>query len=144
MALLNIFKKKKPGKKPKDEKSASLTDVPERHKEKETEERIAVSQKERKIVVGDAYRFLKTLHVTEKATDLTKLNQYIFEVYPKTNKTEAKKAVQDLFGVEVVSVKMINIPEKKRRLGRIEGKRPGCKKAIVKLKEGQKIEVLSR
>ena len=70
--------------------------------------------------------------------------QYIFKVWPRANKTEIKKAIEDVFGVEVKGVRIVNIPKKKRRLGRIEGFRKGYKKAIVKIKEGQKIEVLPR
>ena len=90
------------------------------------------------------YRILKTPQVTEKATDLSKTNQYVFKVFPQANKTEVKKAIENLYGVNVISVKIIKIPSKKRRLGRISGWRKGYKKAIVKIKEGQKIEVLPR
>ncbi|MBZ9573074.1 50S ribosomal protein L23 [Patescibacteria group bacterium] len=91
-----------------------------------------------------AYRVLKAPQVTEKATALTGKNQYVFKVWPGANKVEIKKAVKDLYGVEVLSVKIIKVPRKKRRLGRISGWRKGYKKAIVKIKEGQKIEVLPR
>ena len=89
-------------------------------------------------------KILKSPHVTEKATDLTKKNQYIFKVYPDANKTEIKKAIENLYGVDVLEVKIISIPRKRRRLGRISGWRKGYKKAIVKIKEGQKIEVMPR
>ena len=83
-------------------------------------------------------------HITEKATDLVQKNQYVFKVFPKANKTEIKKAIEDLYKVEVLDVKIINVPKKRRRLGRISGWKKGYKKAIVKIKEGQKIEVLPR
>ena len=83
-------------------------------------------------------------HITEKATDLAQKNQYVFKVFPKANKTEIKKAIEDLYKVEVLDVKIINVPKKRRRLGRISGWKKGYKKAIVKIKEGQKIEVLPR
>jgi len=91
-----------------------------------------------------AYKILKTPHVAEKATDLVKKNQYVFKVYPKANKIEIKRAIEELYGVNVVSVKIINIPPKRRRLGKVKGWRAGYKKAIVRIKEGQKIEVLPR
>ncbi|OIP74767.1 MAG: 50S ribosomal protein L23 [Parcubacteria group bacterium CG2_30_36_18] len=94
--------------------------------------------------MGEAYKILRTPHITEKATDLVKKNQYVFKVFPEANKTEIKKAIEDLYGVDVESVKTINIPRKKRRLGRIKGWRKGYKKAIVKIKEGQKIEVMPK
>ena len=82
--------------------------------------------------------------MTEKATDLTSKNQYIFKVFPGSNKNQVKKAVEDVYGVDVINVNIVNIPKKRRRLGRIEGWRRGYKKAIVRIKEGQKIEVLPR
>ncbi len=87
---------------------------------------------------------LKTPHITEKSTDLVGKNQYVFKVWPKANKIEIKKAIEDLYGVDVLDVKIIKVPPKRRRLGRISGWRKGYKKAIVKIKEGQKIEVLPR
>ena len=87
---------------------------------------------------------LKRPHVAEKATDLMEKNQYVFEVYPRANKTEIKKAVEGLYGVKVLGVRIINIPRKKIRVGKTMGFKGGCKKAIVRIKEGQKIEVLSR
>lgn len=89
-------------------------------------------------------KILLSPQITEKATDLTKKNQYIFKVYFKTNKNEIKKAIENLYKVNVLDVKIVKIPRKRRRLGRISGWRKGYKKAIVKIKEGQKIEVLPR
>jgi len=87
---------------------------------------------------------LKTPHISEKSTELTGRNQYVFKVFSRANKTEIKKAIENLYKVKVISVKIIKVPAKKRRLGRITGWRKGYKKAIVKIKEGQKIEVLPR
>ena len=86
----------------------------------------------------------KAAHVTEKAGDLTGKNQYIFKVYPEANKIEVKKAVESVFKVDVMSVKIINVPQKKRRLGKISGWRKGYKKVIVGIKKGQKIDILPR
>ena len=94
--------------------------------------------------VGRAWRALKAPQVTEKATGLVGQNQYVFKVWPRANKVETKKAIEDLYGVDVISVKIIKVPRKRRRLGRISGWRKGYKKAIVKIKEGQKIEILLR
>ncbi|MFA5355761.1 MAG: 50S ribosomal protein L23 [Candidatus Paceibacterota bacterium] len=93
---------------------------------------------------GFSFAVLKAPHVTEKASDLTEKNQYVFEVWPKTNKIEIKKAVKDLYNVDAVSVKIINIHSKERRVGRTIGTKQGYKKAIVSLKKGQKIEILPR
>ena len=148
MALLDIFKKKK---KPSSVKTTAgrekpvkkVVEVPPVIKKKAAVKKKPVL-KEGKKSGGKSYQILKQPHVTEKATSLTSKNQYVFKVWPRANKVEVKKAVEDVFGVDVVSVKIINVTEKRRRLGRIEGFRSGYKKAIVKLKGGQKIEVLPR
>jgi large subunit ribosomal protein L23 len=82
--------------------------------------------------------------VTEKTTDLAKKNQYAFKIFKNVNKTEIKNAIENLYNVDVLEVKIINVPAKRRRLGKISGWRKGYKKTIVKIKEGQKIEVLPR
>jgi len=137
MTLRDIFKKKK---------SAAGRKEAEKPVEKprEIKKEIPIIPEKEKKVVGEAYRILKTPHITEKATDLVKKNQYVFKVFPEANKTEIKKAIEDLYGVDVESVKTINVPRKQRRLGRIRGWRKGYKKAIVKIKEGQKIEVMPK
>lgn len=83
-------------------------------------------------------------HVTEKATDLVKRNQYIFVVSRDAAKIEIKKSIKQLYGVDARSVRIIRIPPKQMRFGRTEGVKKGYKKAIVKLKEGQKIEILPK
>ena len=154
MPLFNFLKKKKLKEK-KEKPEEKLVKPIEKPKEEIPSEKpsavrvkksaeVRPRQVKREVRAGEAYRILKAPHVTEKATDLTKKNQYIFKVFPKANKVEIKKAVEDLYGVDVVSVKVINILPKKRRLGRISGWKSGYKKAIIRVKEGQKIEVLPR
>jgi large subunit ribosomal protein L23 len=94
--------------------------------------------------IGLAWSILRKAHVTEKATDLAAKNQYVFNVYPTANKKQIKKSVEGIYGVNVISVNVINIPSKKRRLGKSLGVKPGYKKAIVKIKEGQEIELMPR
>ena len=65
---------------------------------------------------------------------------YTFEVDGRANKLQVKEAVKKAFGVEVVSVNIINVPGKPRRWGRHVSHTPSWKKAIVKLAEGQRIE----
>ncbi len=134
MALPNIFKRR-----PK-EKPATEPKLTEKPKEIKRDSNV-VPKKER---ISAAYRILKFPHVTEKATDLTQREQYVFKVYPEANKIEIKKAIEDIYGVDVTAVKIINVPRKKRRLGRTTGWRKGYKKAIVKIKEGQKIEIMPK
>jgi len=102
----------------------------------------------RKIVkkeFSDAHKALRRPMVTEKAFSLSgALNQYVFKVNNESTKNEIKKAIQDLYGVRVDRVNIMNVSGKKRRVGGREGFRSGYKKAIVFLPEGEKIEAVSR
>ena len=91
---------------------------------------------------GFSYETIKEPHISEKGSYLAEANQYIFEVSPRSNKQEIKKAISGIYAVDVLSVKIINIPAKKRRLGKTQGFRKAFKKAIVRIKEGQKIEII--
>jgi len=139
MALFNIFKNKKKAEKKVVPKKVAKKEI----KPEPVKEQVVVPLKSKKDSEA-ACRILKWPHVTEKATDLTKFNQYVFNVFERANKPEIKKAVEDVYGVKVVSVKIVKIHSKKRRLGRIEGWRSGYKKAIVQLARGQAIEILPR
>lgn len=90
---------------------------------------------------GFSYGIIQEPHISEKSTNLGKENKYIFKVYKNANKPEIKKAVEGIYGVDVLSVNVIKIPKKKRRLGRTKGFRKGYTKAVVMVKEGQKIEI---
>lgn len=87
------------------------------------------------------YRVIKRASVTEKGSILAERNQYVLRVERATNKSEIKKAVSALYNVTVKNVNIINTPRKKRQRGKAIGYRPSFKKAIVTLKEGDKIEV---
>jgi len=78
-------------------------------------------------------------YVSEKATRLESMNQYMFKVTRTANKPEVKKAIQNRFKVNVVAVNMINMPSKKRTVGRHVGVKAGFRKAIVTLAEGETI-----
>ena len=67
-------------------------------------------------------------------------NLATFAVDPRANKHEIKRAVEELFDVEVTKVRTMRQQGKKRRVGRVVGRRPALKKAIVELAEGQSIE----
>ncbi len=90
-------------------------------------------------------RALSRPHVTEKAAALAQQNRYVFRVFPDATKNQIKQAVEQSYQVDVEKVWVMDVPAKKVRLGRKrEGVRQGYKKAIVKVKKGQKIEVLSK
>jgi len=79
--------------------------------------------------------------ITEKTTQQKEDNhQYVFEVYRDANKIEIKSAIEQLFKVKVLKVRTINVIGKVKRVGRKYGKRPDWKKAIVTLREGDRIE----
>ena len=68
-------------------------------------------------------------------------NTYTFKVAKNANKVEIKTAIQEIFNVKVDNVNTMNMRGKKRRLGRNEGKTASWKKALVKLAEGDSIEI---
>jgi large subunit ribosomal protein L23 len=79
--------------------------------------------------------------VSEKTTGAMADNKYTFLVDARADKTQIKAAVEEVFKVNVTNVNTIRQLGKVRRMGRFEGRRPSFKKAIVTLKEGQKIKV---
>jgi len=88
-----------------------------------------------------AFRVLVKPLVTEKATDLSSSNKYVFVVTNAANKIEVAKAVYAVYGVRPVSVNIISMKGKQVTRGRIKGKRKDWKKAIVTLKKGDSIKI---
>lgn len=85
---------------------------------------------------------IKGLNITEKGTQMAALNKYLFKVDPTANKLEIKQAVEDFFKVKVVKVHTMNYLGKKRRERTIHyGRKPDWKRAIVTLKDGDKIDL---
>ena len=86
-------------------------------------------------------KVLKAPHLTEKTVTQKEVgNQVTFLVERGANKIEIKRAVESLFKVTVLNVNTVNVLGKMKRMGRFTGKRPDWKKAIVTLKQGEKIE----
>jgi large subunit ribosomal protein L23 len=79
--------------------------------------------------------------VSEKSYAGIEQNSYTFMVDRRANKTEIKEAVQSIWGVRVTSVNTLNRPGKVKRRGWTKGKRPDQKRAIVRLAEGDSIEI---
>jgi len=90
---------------------------------------------------GEAYKYIVRPVITEKVSFMGMYNSYVFEVSPKANKVEIKKAIKKLYGVEPVKINVMNMSGKKVRYGRQFGKLKNWKKAIVTLKSGDKIDV---
>ncbi|MEG6523420.1 50S ribosomal protein L23 [Desulfotomaculum sp. 1211_IL3151] len=79
--------------------------------------------------------------VTEKSTGLLAENKYTFIVDLNANKTEVKKAVEEIFKVKVDKVTTMRVKGKQKRVRQFTGRTSDRKKAIVTLKEGNKIEI---
>lgn len=89
----------------------------------------------------DVYDIIDRTHLTEKASMLSeKHNKYVFRVHPKANKIQIKQAVETIFKKTVLDVNTSNYAGKFRRQRTVHyGRTPHWKKAIVTLKEGDKI-----
>jgi len=90
----------------------------------------------------NAHDILRRPVITEKSTMLGNAGQYVFEVARTANKIEIRRAVEEVFKVNVRAVNIIHIRGKMRRLGKGTGLTDSWKKAVVTLREGQRIELL--
>jgi large subunit ribosomal protein L23 len=149
MSIFDRFKKTK--KEPVSRKKEEIKEVKAEKKEEVKEIKEVKEEKMAKLPkrvekksFSSAWHVLGSPHVTEKSGMLADQNHYIFKVSPSSNKNQIKQAVQDLYGVAVDRVTIINIPRKARKVGRSEGFKAGFKKAMVKLAEGEKIEIMPR
>lgn len=81
--------------------------------------------------------------ITEKTVAMEQNdNKVTFEVAKGSNKIEIRQAIEEIFNVKVEKINVINVLPRKKRVGRYEGQTKAVRKAIVKLAEGSKIEVL--
>ncbi|MDP2664913.1 MAG: 50S ribosomal protein L23 [bacterium] len=128
MSALPFFKKKT-------EKKAA---APEKKQEQK------VSESKKPTVGLSSVGVIVSPRITEKAGVLEKKGEYIFNVYPRTNKQEIKNAVEKTYGVKVTKVNIINIPSKKKRVGKHMGEAGKVRKAIVSLAKGHAIELMPR
>ena len=78
---------------------------------------------------------------TEKGTKLLAFNKYLFYVTKSANKIEIREAIEEIYKVKVEKVNTITVRGKKKRVRFVEGKTPDWKKAIVTLRQGEKIEI---
>ncbi len=89
----------------------------------------------------NARDILKRPIITEKTMTIAVENKYTFEVNPQANKIQVRRAVEEIFGVTVTKVTTLRTSSKVRRRGRTLGETREWKKAVVTLKEGDKIEL---
>jgi len=94
--------------------------------------------------MSDVYDHIQSVLLTEKATLLSeKLNKYVFRVPPSANKLQIKRAIEVIFKKKVADVNTANYAGKKKRDRRADfGRRPNWKKAIVTLKDGEKLDIV--
>jgi len=92
----------------------------------------------------DIYQVIRNVHLSEKAALLQeKNNEIVLEVDRRANKLEIKRAVEQLFGKKVEDVRTCNYSGKKKRRRRADaGRTAHWKKAIVRLKEGESLELV--
>jgi large subunit ribosomal protein L23 len=79
--------------------------------------------------------------VSEKSYSLIGEGKYVFRIHPDAHRTQVRQAVEELFGVHVEGVNVLKVQPKPKRRGLSKGIRPGWKKAIVQLREGETIEI---
>ena len=89
-----------------------------------------------------ASEFILRPHITEQSAFLAKQNVYTFRVHPSANKIIIKKAIKEMYGFEPIKINIINVPLKKRIVRGKVGIKSGYKKALVYLKESDKIEFI--
>jgi large subunit ribosomal protein L23 len=79
--------------------------------------------------------------VSEKSYSLITDRKYTFKVHKDAHKTQIRQAVEELFDVNVTNVNVVKVQPKPKRRGLHRGVKPGWKKAIVQLREGESIEI---
>lgn len=90
----------------------------------------------------EMHLIIKKILITEKSNlDREISNKYHFQVDRRANKVEIAQAIERLFKVKVIDVRVSNVLGKKKRLGRILGQKSSWKKAVVTLAQGNHIEV---
>ncbi len=87
------------------------------------------------------YQIILAPVITEKATALGERSQYVFRVPLEATKPEIKAAVEGLFGVRVLAVNTMVVKGKRKRFRGRPGQRSDWKKAMVRLAEGQSIDL---
>ncbi len=91
-----------------------------------------------------AYDVILAPVITEKASAVSESNQVVFKVRRDATKPEIKAAIEKLFGVKVLSVNTLTRKGKVKHFKGIKGRQQDVKKAIVRLAEGDKIDVTTR
>ena len=154
MAFLDILRGRKREEGKPERLQKGVLKRAERPAKKREEIKIAAPKKPTKASATKEEKSLKTQqsllaaelllkpHITEQSNLLAQKNIYTFHVRPSANKISIKKAIKEMYGFEPLKISVINMPEKKRKVRGKTGIKSGFKKALVYLKEGEKIEFL--
>jgi len=140
---MGIFSRKIKEEKKKDQSAVPVVlKAKKEEKRKDTKQSLPpVVQPSKPVKTVKAYRALLKPIISEKATIGVSLNKYVFEVSPRANKVEVKKAIEELYGVVPQAVNIINKEGERVRFGRYLGSTKNRKKAIVTLKKGETIKL---
>ena len=79
--------------------------------------------------------------VSEKSYSQIESGKYVFRIHPDAHRTQVRQAVEELFDVHVLGVNILKVQPKPKRRGLIKGTKPGWKKAVVQLREGESIPI---
>ena len=101
-----------------------------------------VKAKTAAVGLGERVNAIVRPHITEKAAILAEKGTYVFEVAKTTNKIEIAKAIKALYNVTPVRVNIVNLPATRVFVRGKNGVKAGVRKALVTLKEGDKIEIV--
>ena len=125
--------------KPAGKKSAK----PASDTKKKTEAKPTVKKttKTKKVVRAEIAGVILSPVITEKATRLASVNQYVFRVVPKSTRIQVRMAFRELYGVMPIRVNIINMRAESVRFGRIRGKKKAWKKAIITVPKGKEIQI---
>ncbi|MBU1159635.1 50S ribosomal protein L23 [Patescibacteria group bacterium] len=136
MSLLDIFKNKKG-----EDKFVKKQKEKDKAKKTETAAEKEDVKKTKTEFSGFSATILEKPHITEKNTVLNEKNAYVFKINPKASKIMVKRAIKETYGMMPEKVNIVYAPAKKRFVRGKYGTKSGFKKAIVYLKEGDKIEI---
>ncbi len=82
--------------------------------------------------------------ISEKAMILSEKNTYVFVINPKANKSEAKKEIEKIYNVDVIKINVNKYRQKSKSFKGLKSSKNILKKAIVTVKNGQKIEIFNK
>lgn len=146
--FLDKFKRKQleKAKAQKEEKRAKVKEIKEENSTRRISTRSTSSglKKDAREMKSDPWKVIYGPLTTEKTTMLGSVNQYAFRVNRVAGKIQVARAIEELYGVNVVGVNTVNIKGKQVNFGRTRGKQSDWKKAIITVAKGEKIDLYAK